>query len=321
MVGYGRIGQRHAAIIRKHPEARLCAVADTSDAQPGAPFFHSLEEMLASPEASAIDIVSIATPNGLHAAQACICLEAGKHVLVEKPVALHSADMERMLALARRRDRVIFPVLQNRLAPGAVWLKELVASGRLGSPFLVKVDCFWNRDKGYYPAGGWHGTERLDGGVLFTQFSHFVDLLYWLFGDITDVHSQFLQGRHWSEEGFADTGSVQFRFGADAGGRGAIGSLHFSTAVWDRNMDSSITIVGEHGSVKVRGQYLDSLDYYHVRGEADPRFPQGVWSPEEGHRRMIDSVVDSLLGRRNTTVAAEDAARVIAMIESMYEHK
>lgn len=316
VVGYGRIGKRHAALIGAHPEARLCAIVDVSevDAPPGVPCFPSLEALLASPGAAAIDVVSIATPNGLHAIQACVCLEAGKHVMVEKPVALRSADIWAMLELAGRRGLRVFPVLQNRFAPGALWLKELVASGRLGAPYLVQVDCFWNRDQRYYQPGGWHGTADQDGGVLFTQFSHFVDLLYWLFGTPADIRSELVQGRHWRGDALADTGVVQFRWPG-----GALGCLNFSTAVWDKNMGSAITIIAENGSVKVGGQYLDSLDYYHVRGEAGTPWTTGPQQPDAAHRLMLASVVDALLGRGQPSIEAADAAEVIALIERMYK--
>ncbi|HTJ12464.1 MAG TPA: Gfo/Idh/MocA family oxidoreductase [Dinghuibacter sp.] len=312
VVGYGRIGRRHAALIGDHPEAALRAVVDVTAELPRGPKgFRSLEAMLADPVAADVDVVVIATPNGLHASQACAALDHGKHVIIEKPVALHSVDIQTVLERARQKDRWVFPVLQNRFAPGARWLKELVTTGRLGAPYLVQVDCFWNRDERYYLPGGWHGTPDLDGGVLYTQFSHFIDLLYWLWGEPSRVDAQWTGARRPK-----DTGLIRLAWPG-----GAVGSVNVTTAAWDRNMDSSITIIAEKGSVRVSGQYLEKISYCHVEGLTEIPGAPGVpvaSGDHPGHRQMLATVIDALRGRPHMAVPPGDAAAVVALIEKMY---
>jgi UDP-N-acetyl-2-amino-2-deoxyglucuronate dehydrogenase len=316
VLGYGRIGQRHARLIRETPGASLVAVADPRVdlmTDIGVPRFPSLNDLLASDLGADIGVVSIATPNGLHVTQAMDCLKAGKHVMVEKPVALHKKELYELLALAGERKLHVFPVLQNRLVPGARWLKALVDSGSLGKHILVQINCFWNRDNRYYKADSWHGNPALDGGVLFTQFSHFVDLLIWLFGEVKEVQALMCQSRQWINEPFPDTGTLQFRLP-----HSGIGALQFSTGVWDKNMDSSISILAENGSVKVSGQYLDRLDYCHVKTPPPP-FDPGDWPPEQGHRLLIGNVVEVLQDMAEPAVTGADTIGVIELIESIYK--
>ncbi len=314
VLGYGRIGQRHARLIQENPEASLIAIADTipKEAPSGIPVFSSLEALLACPEAKSIDVVTIATPNGLHVPQAMACLEAGKHVLVEKPVALHRSEMEGLLNLAAGKGLRVFPVLQNRWTPGAQWLKEMIEGGQLGKPILVQVNCFWNRDERYYQSGGWHGDQSLDGGVLYTQFSHFIDLVYWLFGSFEITDTQMIQARQWTDKTFPDTGSVHFRLAS-----GGMGTFQFTTAVWDKNMESAISIIAENGSIKVKGQYLDQVAYCHVKG-AHPSVCLQDWNPEEGHRRLLDNVIKVLKGKAAPLIDPTETAQVIGIIESIY---
>src|SRR5690606_10018618 len=125
-----------------------------------------------------------------------------------------------------------------------------------------------NRDARYYKPGTWKGTADLDGGTLFTQFSHFVDIMYWLFGDITDIQGRFADFNHQDLTAFEDSGLVNFRFL-----RGGLGCLNYSTSVWDRNLESSITVIGSKGSVKIGGQYMDQVEVCHVQDYAMPPLP------------------------------------------------
>jgi UDP-N-acetyl-2-amino-2-deoxyglucuronate dehydrogenase len=151
--------------------------------------------------------------------------------------------------------------MQNRYSPPSQWIKSVVDQRLLGDIHLVQVNCYWNRDERYYKAGSWKGSNALDGGTLFTQFSHFIDILYWLFGDITDIQGKFADFNHNDLTEFEDSGLVTFRF-LDGG----MGCLNYSTAVWDKNLESSMTIIGSNGSVKIGGQYMDQVEYCHIKG-------------------------------------------------------
>ena len=325
--GVGHIGRRHAALVSRHAEAQLVALIDVRDAlRPalaaefaGVPFFASLDEYLA--HGPAADVLTVATPNGLHAPQAVAGLRAGLHVVIEKPIALHKADAETIVHTALQTGRLVFGVMQNRYSPPAAWLKQVYDAGRLGDIYLVQLTCFWNRDGRYYRPGGWKGTPDLDGGTLFTQFSHFVDLLYWVFGDVTNLTARFRDFNHAGLTAFEDSGLVTFDLV-----RGGSGTLSYSTAVWDRNLESSLTVVAERGSLKIGGQYLDKVEYCHLENYEMPALPPTNPANDYGafqgsaanHVQVIENVVDTVLRRTTATTNALEGLKVVEIIERIY---
>lgn len=326
VIGCGHIGKRHAEMITRDPNARLVALADTKPRyqlgidQYDVPFYNSLESMLqADPD---IDVVTIATPNGYHATHSLQALEARKHVVVEKPMALRRKDAEKVIYKALNVNRHIFSVMQNRYSPPSAWLKEMVDSGKLGNIYMVQLNCFWNRDDRYYTPQSWHGSKSLDGGTLFTQFSHFIDIMYWLFGDIDDIQSSFACNNHHHLTDFEDSGFINFRF-QNGGG---LGCLNFSTSVWDKNLESSLTILAEHGSIKIGGQYMNEVEYCHVKNytmpELMPTNPANDYGAYKGsasnHHYIIENVVNVLNGRDTITTNALEGLKVVDIIERMY---
>jgi predicted dehydrogenase len=325
--GVGHIGRRHASLVARQAEAQLVALidvqtelqADLAAEFPGVPFFTSLEDYLA--HGPAADVLTVATPNGLHAPQAVAGLRHGLHVVIEKPIALRKTDAELIVHTALQTGRLVFGVMQNRYSPPAAWLKQVYDEGRLGQVFLVQLNCFWNRDARYYRPGGWKGTQALDGGTLFTQFSHFVDLLYWVFGDITNISARFQDFTHAGITDFEDSGLVTFDLV-----RGGSGTLNYSTAVWDRNLESSLTIVAERGSLKIGGQYLDKVEYCHLQGYTLPALPPtnpaNDYGPYQGsaanHVQVIENVVDTVQKRSFATTNALEGLKVVEIIERIY---
>lgn len=328
VIGGGYIGKRHAEIIRRYSGCELVAICDIDTARHqglkelfGVPVFASAGEMLASVPA---DVVNICTPNGLHAEHALLALEHHAHVVVEKPMALTKADCERILYKALQVSRNVFCVMQNRYSPPSAWLKQVVASGVLGNIEVVKINCFWNRDDRYYKPGGWKGTPDLDGGTLFTQFSHFVDIMYWVFGDITDIQARFENFTHQHSISFEDTGLVSFRFL-----NGGMGTLSYSTSVWDTNFESSLTVIGSNGTIKVGGQYMDRVEYCHIQDytmpELPPSNPPNDYGPYKGsaanHHYVIENVLDTLSGHGHITTNALEGLKVVEIIERIYALK
>ena len=182
VVGCGRIGERDAGMVTRDAGAEWVALCDVRpreelgiEAYP-VPFFCSIEALLAAD--LAIDVINICVPNGLHATLAIQSLEAGHHVVIEKPMALTRTDAEAVLQTALKQRKEVFCVMQNRYSPPSVWIKEMIDSGRLGQIYMVQLNCYWNRDSRYYKPGGWHGDAVLDGGTLFTQFSHSINIMY-----------------------------------------------------------------------------------------------------------------------------------------------
>lgn len=261
--GFGHIGRKHAEAIMDHPDCELVAVCDFNEASRieieglGAAFFKNFDEMLSSD--IKIDVVTVATPNGMHFTQAYSALEKGFHVAVEKPLCLTTADAGDLLCKATANNLKIFGVMQNRFSPISIELHNLVKGGKLGKIFLVQINCFWNRDERYYTQNSWHGTKDMDGGTLFTQFSHYIDMMYWLFGDIKNIRSRFENFSHADQIEFEDSGFLNFDFE-----NGGVGIFNYSTSVWGRNLESTLTIIAENGTVKVAGQYMEKLEYCYI---------------------------------------------------------
>ncbi|MFO7869019.1 MAG: Gfo/Idh/MocA family oxidoreductase [Bacteroidales bacterium] len=328
VIGLGHIGKRHAAMITENPNAELVAYCDVKPreelnvADSQVPFFASHEEMLDS--GIEIDVVNICTPNGLHAEQSICALDHNCHVVCEKPMALTKADAEKMIYKSLEKSRHIFGVMQNRYSPPSIWLKEVISDRVLGDVFMVQLNCFWNRDERYYVPESWHGDGKLDGGTLFTQFSHFIDIMYWLFGDITNIKAHFNDFTHESLTDFEDSGFVHFDFV-----NGGMGSLNYSTAVWDTNLESSITIIGEKGTIKVAGQYMNEVVECNIKDYTMPTLapcnPPNDYGQYKGsaanHHFVIQNVVETLQQKSTITTNAMEGLKIVDIIERIYAHK
>lgn len=327
VVGFGHIGKRHAEMIRRRSDTELVAVVDTNillkdlvEKEYGTSFYHSIEALFK--DNLSIDVVNICTPNGMHASQSLLALEKKCHVVCEKPMGLTKADCEQVIYKSLQVSRQVFCVMQNRYSPPSAWLKSLIDENRFGNVFMVQVNCYWNRDDRYYKKGGWKGLYDLDGGPLFTQFSHFIDIMYWLFGDIKDINARFENFNHTENTEFIDdSGIVNFHFS-----NGGIGCINYTTSVWDKNLESSITIIGENGSVKVGGQYMDKVEYCHIKDyvmpELEPSNPPNDYGAYKGsaanHHFVIDNVVETLQGKSTITTNAMEGLKVVDIIERIY---
>lgn len=327
VVGCGHIGKRHAEMITRDAGAELVALCDIRAEEELAieaykvPFFATLEELL---EADlSFEVLTICTPNGLHASMAIRGIETGHHVVIEKPMALSVGDAEKVVFASLKHQKQVFCVMQNRYSPPSIWLKEMVESGRLGAIYMVQLNCYWNRDERYYKPGGWHGDARLDGGTLFTQFSHFIDIMYWLFGDITNIQARFGDFNHKDLTEFEDSGLVHFDFV-----NGGMGSLSYSTAVWNKNLESSLLIVAENGSIKIGGQYMNEVEYCHIKDyempDLAPTNPGNDYGPYKGsaqnHNFVIRNVVNVLSGSSAETISTNvlEGMKVVDIIERVY---
>ncbi|MCL2072907.1 MAG: Gfo/Idh/MocA family oxidoreductase [Marinilabiliaceae bacterium] len=327
IIGLGNIGKRHAEIILENINAEITAVCDILPANktfwqyPQIPYFSSIDNLMNS--RLPIDVVSICTPNGLHAAQAIEALSNNFHVVIEKPMALTKVEAETIIFKAFQVSKQVFVVMQNRYSPPIKWLKQLINKKILGRILMVHLNCFWNRDDRYYQKGGWHGTLNMDGGTLFTQFSHFIDIMYWLFGDIKNIRASIRNFVHKHSTHFEDCGSVVFEF-VNSGG---IGTLNFSTAVWNQNMESSITVIGENGALKIGGQYMDNVEYCHIKDYKMPKLkpvnPPNDYGSYKGsasnHGYVIDNVIKTLNSEAEVGTNALEGLKVVEIIERIYK--
>jgi len=290
------------------------------------PFFNSIEALLNA--ALEIDVICICTPNGVHAEQAILALEGGKHIVCEKPMGLTKEACEAVVFKSLKVNKHVFCVMQNRYSPPSVWIKEVLEQGLLGDIYMVQINCYWNRDDRYYYKNGqkhkWKGTQELDGGPLFTQFSHFIAILYWLFGDIHNIKASFQNFSHQHSTDFEDSGMVHFDFLS-----GGMGCLNYSTSIYDTNLESSMTIIGSQGSVKIGGQYMNEVEYCNIKNYTMPTLPASNPANDYGnykgsaanHVYVIENVIDVLKHKKSITTNALEGLKVVEIIEKIYQLK
>ncbi len=332
VVGQGHIGKRHAEMVRRNEHCELVAVCDALPKEKlglenlKEKFYSDIDELLkAHPE---VEVVNVCTPNGLHATHALKAIDANKHVVIEKPMALSKSDCEKIIFNALHHHRNVFCVMQNRYSPPSVWLKEVMDKKLLGDIYMVQLNCYWNRDDRYYlptgqagKPGNWKGTADLDGGTLYTQFSHWIDIMYWLFGDITNIQAKFADFNHQKNTAFEDSGFVSFDFI-----NGGMGCVNYSTAVWEKNLESSLTIVGSKGSVKVGGQYMDQIEACNIKdytmpnlAETNPANDYGAYKGSaNNHHNVIENVVETIQGTNKISTNALEGLKVVDIIERIY---
>lgn len=323
ILGCGRIAVRHAEHILNTGE--LVAVCDNviEKANLFAEKFHtkpyySLKELLR--QEKNIDIISICTPNGLHAEHAIMALEAGINVLCEKPMALNVYDCGEMIKSAERNNKRLFIVKQNRFNPPVAAVKKAIDSGVLGKILSVQLNCFWNRNAEYYK-NSWKGTKLMDGGTLFTQFSHFIDLLYWMFGDIKYTKAYTGNLGHKDIIEFEDTGVVALEFI-----NGTLGTINYTVNSYNKNMEGSLTIFGEKGTVKIGGQYLNELEYQSIENFEFKDLPEGNKANNYGqyqgsmsnHDLIYKNVYDVMINGGSISTNSYEGLKTVEIIEKIY---
>lgn len=324
LIGCGRIAERHAEHINNLAE--LVAVCDIVKGKAenlgdkyGARVFTDVDELLKN--ADQYDVVSICTPNGLHAEHSIKAFRSGCHVLCEKPMAISVHDCGEMIKEAERANRRLFVVKQNRYNPPVVAIKKLLDENRLGKILSIQLSCFWNRNFEYYSNSDWKGTAGLDGGTLFTQFSHFIDLLYWLFGDVKNVQAYTRNFIHNEIIEFEDSGAIILEFHS-----GAIGTINYTVNSFGKNMEGSLTIFGEKGTVKVGGQYLNELEYQNISdyeiSDLPPGNPPNNYGKYLGsmsnHDKVYENIVHVLLNNGIIATNGYEGLKTVEIIDKIY---
>lgn len=323
IVGFGNIGRRHAEHILNNPDTELVAVCDIDDTVAtkvpnGVIFYTDLGAML---DAMKVDVLCVCTPNYLHEPHTIAGLHAGLHTVVEKPMAISVQECENMIAAAAQTGKTIFAVKQNRYNPPVQEVKKLIDNKDLGKIYMIQVNCFWNRGDAYYAGSGWRGSKQRDGGCLFTQFSHFVDILYYLNGPINAAYGRIENFAHRHNTEVEDTGSFVLK--AD---NGAIVNFNFTTCAYERNMEGSITIMAERGAVKIGGQYLNTIEYQQLAAATLPHINITAKANDYGlyqgsmsnHDKVIQNVVNVLRHNHPVMTSAEEGRDVVSIIEQMY---
>lgn len=323
IVGIGNIGTRHIPQAERFGE--LVAICDVNEAKlepynnSNVQQFNSIEAMLGS-MAAELDVVSICTPNGMHCQNAIQVLDAGCHVLCEKPMALSSKDCGAMITAAEKNNRRLFVVKQNRYNPPVVAVKKLLDSGDLGKVLSAHLNCFWNRNEGYY-SNSWKGSNDLDGGCLFTQFSHFIDLLYWMVGDVVEAFGFSNNAVHGDMIEFEDQGVVSLRME-----NGVLGAISFSINSFAQNMEGSLVLFCEKGTVKIGGQYLNELEYQSIENSqiedikvVDKSNDYGTYKGSmSNHDFVYENLADVLQNGGVIGTSGFEGLKTVEIIEKIY---
>jgi UDP-N-acetyl-2-amino-2-deoxyglucuronate dehydrogenase len=324
IIGCGRIAQRHAEHISKRGE--LVAVCDivkekadqlAGSYQAGA--YYNVDEFLKN--TNGVDVLAICSPNGLHAQHAISALNAGYHVICEKPMALSVHECGEMIKAAERNNKRLFAIKQNRFNPPVEAVKKALDEGRLGRIYSIQLSCFWNRNEDYY-RNSWKGTLKLDGGTLYTQFSHFIDLLYWMVGDVKKVKAMMANYAHQGIIEFEDTGVIILEFY-----NGAIGTINYTVNSYGKNMEGSLTIFGEKGTVKIGGQYLNELEYQSIEGYKIENLPEGNKANNYGsyqgsmsnHDKVYDNLIEVLQKNAAISTSSFEGLKTVEIIEKIYQ--
>ncbi len=323
LVGCGRIAGKHVEAIRAHGErAELVDVCDVDApamermaVSTGARAHGSLPELLAASDA---DAVILATPSGLHAEQGMLVAAAGKHVVSEKPMATRWDDGKRLVQACDRAGVHLFVVKQNRRNATTQLLKHALEKRRFGRIYMVNVNVFWNRPQEYYDSAGWRGTWEFDGGAFMNQASHYVDLLDWLIGPVDSVHAMTATlARNIQVE---DTGVVNIRWRS-----GALGSMNVTMLTYPQNLEGSITVIGEKGTVRLGGVAVNEVQHWEF-AEPEP----GDETVQEasylttsvygmGHPLYYDNVIGSLRGECSPETDGREGLRSLELLVGIYQ--
>jgi UDP-N-acetyl-2-amino-2-deoxyglucuronate dehydrogenase len=324
IIGCGRIAQRHAEHIYNLGE--LVAVCDIVNEKAialsskyNANSYTNIDDLLAAEKT--VDVIAICSPNGLHATHTIAALNAGYHVLCEKPMAISVYDCGEMIKAAEKANKRLFAIKQNRFNPPVAAVKEAIDKGILGKIHSIQLNCFWNRNPDYY-ANSWKGTKDLDGGTLYTQFSHFVDLVYWMIGDVKRAFALTQNFTHQGIIEFEDTGVVALEFY-----NGAIGTINYTVNSYNKNMEGSLTIFAEKGTVKIGGQYLNELEYQSIEGFEFKDLPKGNTPNNYGnyvgsmsnHDKVYENVIDVLQNGGTITTNSFEGLKTVEIIDKIYQ--
>ena len=322
LVGCGRVAPRHVQSLQEIEGAELVAVTDVVSARAeriAKEFGYTLESDFAGLlDRTDIDVIIICTPSGLHAQMGIQAAHAGKHVLVEKPIALTLDDADALIEACTTEGVELSVVLQNRYNPRMLDLRCAVDEGRLGKLRLGAATVRWYRPQEYYD-DGWHGTYAMDGGVLLNQAIHHIDALQWFFGEVESVFAYTATLAHQIETDDVGIGVVRFK-------NGALATIEGSTITYPQNLEGSLTIFGEKGSVKVGGPALNRIAFWKVAGEleheremltrqeVDPPTVYGY-----SHKQVIAEMAAAVRAGRVPDVTGKTARASLALVLALYD--
>lgn len=325
LLGCGRIAKRHSDLLGGHhiDRAGLAGVcdpirvrADALASKFGVPAYYDIDDFLMRKE---IDAVAVLTPSGMHTAHVIACARAGKHVVVEKPMALRLQDADDMIRACDEAGVKLFVVKQNRFNVPVVKAREALNAGRFGRLILGTVRVRWCRDQAYYDHDEWRGTWAYDGGVLTNQASHHVDMLEWFFGDVVSVHARATTALAKIETEDTAVATLKFR-------NGALGIIEATTAARPTDLEGSLSILGEGGTVEIAGFAVNQIRHWRfvdeLASDKDVVEKFSVNPPNVygfGHQAYYKHVIDCLINERAALVDGLEGRKSLELISALYE--
>ncbi len=322
LVGCGRVAARHfEALTHYQTQAKLVAVCDNQATalaravhQTGAEGFSDLKQLL---QHCSADLIVLCTPSGLHAEQAILCAQAGRHVMTEKPMATRFSDGKRMVHACEQANVHLFEIKQNRLNPTLQLLRSAIVKKRFGRIYLVNVNVFWTRSQSYYDQAEWRGSWALDGGALMNQACHYIDLLDWLIGSIESVHAYTATLARTIETEDTAVANIKWR-------SGALGSVNVTMLTHPQNLEGSITILGETGSVRIGGVAVNEIQHWEF-AKPDPDDKKVALASYEtssvyghGHSAFYDNVFKVLRGQSKAFSSGRDGLHSLETLTALY---
>jgi UDP-N-acetyl-2-amino-2-deoxyglucuronate dehydrogenase len=322
IVGCGHISKKHAEAIENIDGAKLIAVCDKIpqtmkyyEDKYKVKTYTELGDMLKNDE---IDIVTICTPSGLHKPIAIQIADAKKHVVVEKPIALTIEDADAIIQSCDQNDVKLAVVHPNRFRPVVRELKKIIDDGRLGKISHANATVRWNRNQAYYNQAPWRGTKEFDGGVLMNQAIHNLDLLIWFMGDIDEIFSMDATRFRNIESEDVSTGVIKFN-------NGALGVVEAAATIYPKNLEESISIFGETGSIKIGGPnaiYFEHLDVQSFDEEQKNLVINKVKEDpfgKPGHQWILEDIIQAINENRNPVVDGYEGRKALELVLSFYE--
>lgn len=324
VIGCGRIGWKHAEqMFRLGNVKAVCDIvperANLLAKAYQATVYYNIETLLEAEKN--IDLVSICTPNGLHAIHSIQSLQAGNNVLCEKPLCIHTADGAEMIKAAEIAGKKLFVVKSTRYNPVVLAVKNILDNNGLGKIFSFQLNCVWNRTADYY-ADSWKGSADLDGGTLYTQFSHYIDVLLWYLGEEGSITGFRKNLAHTNLIAFEDTGVIALEMKS-----GALGSIHYSVNAFNKNQEVSLTLVAEKGTIKIGGEYMNELVYQQPllidTGLLKVNNPANDYGSYKGsmsnHDKVYENVLLALSGAQHSVTDGTDGLKTVQFIEKIYQ--
>lgn len=322
ILGYGQIAKKHIAAIQQFPnDLQLTGICDANpvtvknamhDYKVDA--YSSLGEML---DQANIDIVSVCTPTGLHAEQTIAIAQSQRHVICEKPLATRWQDGVEMVRVCDKNKVHLFVVKQNRANPTLQLLKQAIELNRFGKIYQININVFWTRPPEYYAQSPWRGSWKLDGGALMNQASHYVDLLDWLFGPVEKIHAMTATLARKIESEDSAVLNIRWR-------NGALGSMNVSMLTYPKNLEASLTVLGEKGTVKIGGVAINQIeswefaDIHSMDEQINKASEETTLAIGYGHKHYYENVIQVLRGHATPITDGHEGIKTLELLTAAY---